>query len=101
MRSPLPFFPKSSFAYFEKIAAANLSKDSSEEEITHARRKALGSAQKEWKGVNMRGHKIPGEGEDFSNQTCFGNTPFTDDRFSELANSFFGGFSQYTEVKTR
>ena len=101
MQSPLPFFPKSSFAYFEKIADANLSKDSSEEEITHARRKALGSAQKEWEGVNMPGHKIPGDGEDFSNQTCFGNTPFSDVRFSELANSFFGDFFQYTEVKTR
>ena len=101
MQSPLPFFPKSSFAYYEKISVANLSRDSTKEEIAYAQTKAMESAQKQWIGVSTPDHKIPGDGEDFSNQTCFGNTPFSDDRFSELANSFFKDFSKYTEVKTR
>ena len=50
-------------------------------------------AQKHWEGGSS-GHRIHGEGEDFSNQTCFGNSPFSDDRFSELANSFFCNLSR-------
>ena len=59
MQSPLPFFPKSSFAYYEKISAANLSKDSTKEEIAYAQTKAMESAQKQWIGVSTPDHKDP------------------------------------------
>lgn len=100
LQKPIPFFPNSSFAYFEKIKSAGLSRDSTDEQADLAKRNALQEAQKLWEGIKFKGGGIPGDGKDFSNQTCFGKSPFAEERFAQLADQIFIKFDQFVEERS-
>ena len=100
LQRPVPFFPNSSYAYFEKINRAGLSADSAEELVERGHLSALAEAQKAWDGMSFKGREIPGEGKDFSNQTCFGKSPFAGERFSQLAELFFRNLDRFVEERS-
>ncbi|MAH30050.1 MAG: exodeoxyribonuclease V subunit gamma [Euryarchaeota archaeon] len=100
LQIPLPFFPNSSFAYFEKINDAGLKNDSTEGEIEQAKKNALVEAKKAWAGASFKGGEVPGDGKDFSVQTCFGKSPFGDPQFANLSEFFFRNFDQFVEERS-
>jgi exodeoxyribonuclease V gamma subunit len=100
LQTPIPFFPNSSFAYFEKINSAGLNSDSTGEEVDQAKRNALLEANKAWNGSSFKGGEVPGDGKDFSFQTCFGKSPFGDPQFGKLSEFFFTNFEQFVEERS-
>jgi exonuclease V gamma subunit len=100
LQSPIPFFPNSSFAYFEKINSARPHIDSNAEEVDRAKRNALLEAKKAWEGTSFKGGEVPGDGKDFSVQTCFGKSPFGDPQFAKLSEFFFSNFDQFVEERS-
>ena len=100
LQIPIPFFPNSSFAYFEKINDAGLKNDSTEGEIEQAKKNALVEAKKAWAGASFKGGEVPGDGKDFSVQTCFGKSPFGDPQFANLSEFFFRNFDQFVEERS-
>lgn len=100
LQTPIPFFPNSSFAYFEKINSARPHIDSNAEEVDQAKRNALLEAKKAWEGTSFKGGEVPGDGKDFSVQTCFGKSPFGAPQFAKLSEFFFSNFDQFVEERS-
>jgi exonuclease V gamma subunit len=100
LQTPIPFFPNCSFAYFEKINSAGLNSDSTGEEVDQAKKNALVEANKAWNGSSFKGGEVPGDGKDFSIQTCFGKSPFGDPQFGKLSEFFFTNFEQFVEERS-
>ena len=98
---PLPFFPNSSHAYQESIQQSSISNDSTEEEVAKAELVAMNSAEKSWASIKIKGERIPGEGDDFSYQTCFGKKPFDEPGFAELSAQIFEPYDQFVKLETK
>lgn len=98
---PLPFFPNSSHAYHESIQQSSISNDSTEEEVRKAKLAAMYSAEKSWASITIKGDRIPGEGDDFSYQTCFGKKPFDEPGFAQLSAQIFEPYDQFVKLETK
>jgi exodeoxyribonuclease V gamma subunit len=101
LESPLQFFPKSSYAYHESIKQSTVQAESTEEELAKARQHAIYAAEKLWASTKQKGKRIPGEGDDFSYQTCFGKKPFVDPGFAKLSAQIFEPFEEFVKLETK
>ena len=75
LQKPIPFFPNSSFAYFQKIKSAGLSRDSTDEQTDLAKRNTYRKPRNHGRASTLKAGESLEKGKTFPTKPVLGNLP--------------------------